>query len=109
MTFSLFLAWSHFAYSGILDYLIWHAMSFCIFPLARYLSPVFGHVLDLRRELEKLETITRLLECGNLFSHFPALRQSHDLPLTASPHRPSASLRQLARLSHGSQRESSST
>ena len=98
MTFSLFLTWSLLLIPGywIISFGIYVVL---YFSTARYLGPVFGRVLDLRRELEKLETITRLLEQQS-FQKLPAL-QNLTFPLTASPHRPSASLRQLARLSHG--------
>jgi hypothetical protein len=98
VTFSLFLAWSLFQIPGY-----WIVSFGCYvilyFSTAGHLSPVFGRVLDLRRELEKLEAITRRLEHQS-FHFFPTL-QNLTLPLTSSPHRPSASLRQLARLSHG--------
>jgi hypothetical protein len=98
VTFSLFLAWSLLPIPGY-----WIVSFGCYvvlyFSTAGHLSPVFGRVLDLRRELEKLEAITRRLEHRSI-RDFPTL-QNLTLPLTSSPYRPSASLRQLARLSHG--------
>ncbi|UCE64484.1 MAG: hypothetical protein JSU59_04905, partial [Nitrospirota bacterium] len=98
VTFSLFLGWGLWEIPGY-----WIISFGCYvvlyFSTAGHLSPVFGRVLDLRRELEKLEALTRRLERQS-FRNFPTL-QNLSLPLTTSPHRPSASLRQLARLSHG--------
>ena len=98
VTFSLFLGWSVGELPGY-----WIISFGCYvvlyFSTAGHLSPVFGRVLDLRRELEKLEALTLRLERQS-FGNFPALKILSQ-PLTASPHRPSASLRQLARLSHG--------
>ncbi len=98
VTFGLFLGWGIWEIPGywIISFGCYVAL---YFSTAGHLSPVFGRVLDLRRELEKLEALTRRLERQS-FRHFPSLHQL-SLPLTASPHRPSTSLRQLARLSHG--------
>jgi len=97
VTFSLFLGWGLWEIPGY-----WIVSFGCYvvlyFSNAGHLSPVFGRVLALRHELEKLEAIARRLEHQS-FHNFPTL-QNLSLPLTSSPHRPSASLRQLARLSH---------
>ena len=98
LTFGLFLAWGFWEIPGywILSFACYVVL---YFSTAGHLNPVFGRVLALRHELEKLEAIACRLERRS-FHNSPTLKNLC-LPLTSSPDRPSASLRRLARLSHG--------
>lgn len=69
------------------------------FLLAGRIHPLFGRVLDLQSELEKLVTITTTLE-QTTFSHQPALLQVCQSLLTLNI-RPTRSLRQLNRICQG--------
>ena len=71
----------------------------CIFSLQGKLEGVFGRVLAIHHELEKLVALARRLERQSFhsFSHLKDL----SAPLTSSPTRPSTALRTLARLCHG--------
>ena len=85
------------------------APNFWILPLGLYVGmyfllsgsihPLFGHVLSLQKELEKLVTVIATLE-GASFSHQPAILQVCHSFLKQNS-RPTRSLRQLARICQG--------
>ena len=85
------------------------APNFWILPLGLYVGmyfllsgsihPLFGHVVSLEKELEKLVTVIATLE-GASFSHQPAILQVCHSFLKQNS-RPTRSLRQLARICQG--------
>lgn len=85
------------------------APNFWLIPLSLYVGmyfllsgsihPLFGHVLSLQKELEKLVTVIATLERSS-FSHQPAILQVCHSFLNQT-NRPTRSLRQLARICQG--------
>ncbi|GJL56973.1 MAG: DNA mismatch repair protein [Nitrospirales bacterium] len=69
------------------------------FSTAGSIAPLFGRVLDLHHELEKLVAVFRLLE-NRRFTHHPQLAHLCT-PLTTKEGRPTALTRQLARMCSG--------
>ena len=98
LTLCLFLAWGIGAIPGywILSFGSYVALYFFT---AGQLEGVFGRVLDIHHELEKLHALAHRLEQQS-FHSFPHLQHLTE-PLTSAPSRPSTALRTLARLCHG--------
>jgi DNA mismatch repair ATPase MutS len=69
------------------------------FSLSGSIAPLFGRVLALHVELEKLVTVIRILE-RSTFSNQPTIRQQCNSLLTQHT-RPTTSLKQLSRICHG--------
>ena len=95
LTLCLFVAWGIGAIPGywILSFGSYVALYFFTSGL---LEGVFGRVLDIHHELEKLHALAHRLE-RQLFHSFPHLKNLSE-PLTSAPSRPSTALRTLARL-----------
>ena len=69
------------------------------FLLSGSVAPLFGRVLALHVELEKLVTVISTLE-RSTFSNQPTIRQ-HCKELLTNDRRPASSLKQLGRICHG--------
>ena len=69
------------------------------FSFSNSIAPLFGRVLALHLELEKLVTVVTILE-GSTFSHQPTVRQQCQGLLTQH-WRPSTCLKQLSRICQG--------
>jgi len=69
------------------------------FYTAGHIAPVFGRVLDLHHELEKLVAVFRLLE-NHRFVHQPQLAQLCS-PMTTKEDKPTVLTQQLARICSG--------
>ena len=69
------------------------------FMTSGYVAPVFGRVLDLHDELEKLVAVLQRLE-NHRFLHQPQLRQLCE-PLVTDKQRPTILIKQLSRICSG--------
>ena len=97
-TVFLFVAWGMGTIPGywILSFGSYVALYFIT---SARLEGVFGRVLDIHHELEKLHALAHRLEHQS-FHNFPHLKNLSE-PLTSASSRPSTALRTLARLCHG--------
>jgi MutS-like protein len=90
---TLFTGASNFWMLSLIIYVVLY------FSLSGSIAPLFGRVLALHVELEKLVTVISTLE-RSTFSNQPTIRQQCQALLT-NDNRPTSSLKQLGRICHG--------